>query len=197
MVNMFTKHGPENRTKDRIEEWLPTGGIAPRRMFPQLSVAEAAKFKQRALDLPDTNFRSFQDIISASGSSLDRFYKVMEQIPLWFTLDARKGYKGGGSMAQRPKVDTMLEKLFGFHGSAAIHLYVMKHLHEMYHISPNVPTEGAKDAGLFNYPVWWRLGYTLFVKWDVAPLDESFVDTCVNLVNKLDVWIPVCHSDMY
>jgi hypothetical protein len=129
-----------------------------------------------------TSFRTFTDILKESRLALEPFYLVMEEIPLWFCSDAKNGYKGGASIAKRPQVETMFDKLWGKAGTAAVFVYVLNHYEAMFNASNQQTArdlESCRDQGYdrrFRFDVWYKLAKVLIVDWKTTTLWNDWAD---------------------
>ena len=119
--------------------------------------------------------RSLKSLATDSRKTLLRFYNVIEQIPIWFDKDASRGYQGGGSISNRPRVETTLITKFGKAGYAAIMAYVIKNWERMYEVGKGISCNDKKYPGRFSYRVWYDLGLTLFVRWKAVPIFEHYL----------------------
>jgi hypothetical protein len=171
---MITRHyDPNGIGAETIESWFITDDIKEIRIFPGLDVAGTAAVKSRLKKMKSTKFRTLLDIYSECRPCLDEFYIVMEQIPVWLSTNAAKGYQGGSSIVQRPRVDKILTDFCGAAGTAAIYIYVFKHYRELYSIGSGIGVNEADYAKRFMHRIWNNLGKVVLLKWgNVAVYDD-------------------------
>lgn len=168
-------------TVEEIQQAFDDSDPEAQHVFPGLSGTQRQEVLGKAREMRKTDYRTFQHLINECRPDLDQFYVVMEQIPIWFSATAEKGYNGGTSIANRPRVETTLKSIFDDAGNYAIHLYVLHHYAAMFQkengdsmcISPDYPDR-------FEYDVWWDLGYTLLSKWKGPCRWESYLTAIHN-----------------
>ena len=135
-----------------------------------------------------TKFRTFQDIMNECRPTLDHFYTVIEQIPIWFSATAEKGYSGGTTIANRPRVETPLKTMFGDAGNAAIHLYVLQHCETMLQKQKGrTKCDEIDYSEVFKYDVWYDLGRVLINKWKGPIRFEQFQDALLKNRSRIVV----------
>ena len=158
-VKVFSKWGKSRvfPTEEEIESaFTPKDG--EQHVFNGLNVSQRKEVMARAKRGRRTEYRTFLDLMAECRPALDQFYVVVEQIPIWFNAQAEKGYTGGTSIANRPRVETFLTNLFGEAGNAAIHLYVLYHYSTMFQKENGETLCGSAEyLERFQYDVWWDL----------------------------------------
>ena len=143
-----------------------------------------------------TKYRTFLDLMSECRPALHQFYVVIEQIPIWFNAQAEKGYGGGTTISNRPRVETFLKDLFGESGNAAIHLYVLHHYATMFQKQNRETVCGSADyLRQFKYDIWWDLGYILLGKWKAICRWDEYVSSIEKYKHKTKVRFSKCILD--
>src|SRR5437773_678734 len=123
--------------------------------------------------------------MSECRPALDQFYIVIEQIPVWFYSQAEKGYTGGTTIANRPRVETFLKALFGEAGNTVIHLYILHHYSTMFQKEKGETVCESPDyTERFKYDGWWDLGYILLSKWKGKARWDEYLGAIGEYKNK-------------
>jgi hypothetical protein len=120
------------------------------------------------------NIDSLKTLFANSRTTFLRFYEIAEQIPVWFDIDAARGYQGGTSIANRPRVEQTLVNLFGRPGYAAIMIHLLVFWKEMHDVGQGIKCDEHLYIQRFQYRPWHQLGYTLFYKWRSDPIYEVY-----------------------
>ena len=158
---------------ETIESWFVTDDTKEVRIFPGLDIAGTAEVKSRLKKMKSTKFRTLLDIYAECRPCLDEFYTVMEQIPVWLSTNASKGYQGGSSIVHRPRVDNILTEFCGASGTAAIYVYVFRHYRELYSIGTGLGANEVDYPKRFMHRIWNNLGKIVLIKWgNVAVFDD-------------------------
>ena len=95
-------------TVEEIQQAFDDSDPEAQHVFPGLSGTQRQEVLGKAKEMRKTDYRTFQHLINECRPDLDQFYVVMEQIPIWFSATAEKGYNGSTSIANRPRVETTL-----------------------------------------------------------------------------------------
>jgi len=157
-------------------------------VFSSLPVNQKQQVANRAKENKKTKYRTFVDIMNDCRPALDHFCTVMEQIPIWFSASAEKGYLGGTSIVNRPRVETTLKQYFGEAGNAAIHVYVLQHYETMLQKQNGRTKCGEVDyRDNFEYDVWNDLGRVLINKWKGPIRFDEFKDALSKYKNRVVV----------
>ena len=89
-------------TVEEIQQAFDDSDPEAQHVFPGLSGTQRQEVLGKAKEMRKTDYRTFQHLINECRPDLDQFYVVMEQIPIWFSATAEKGYNGGTSIANPP-----------------------------------------------------------------------------------------------
>jgi len=85
-----------------------------------------------------------------------------------------KGYQGGSSIVQRPRVDKILNQFCGTSGTAAIYLYVFRHYRELYVIGTGIEANELDYPKRFMHRIWNNLGKIVLIKWSNVAVYDDF-----------------------
>jgi len=176
-VSVLVKNSHSNMTKEMLRNWASDSdadGNEKPRIFPGLNSNETKKIIDKAVDAFGVRYYIFALIIDNQRPYLDEFYSVIEQIPCWFSQDAREGYDGGGSIVNHDRTDKTLRSYFGETGYASIMLYVMHHYSAMHEIGQGLKVEDSKYLKRFSKDLWFFVAKTLFARWKVVPIEPTW-----------------------
>jgi len=111
-IIMITKSSHQgNLTHVKINLWFSSKdeeGNKKQRVFPGLSENQTKNVIKRWQERYNQQYRTFADIMNQQYLCLDEFYIVVEKIACWFSIAARLGYDGGGSIEHRNCTDHTL-----------------------------------------------------------------------------------------
>ena len=174
-------------TRAEFNSWFSNTdeeGIEKQRVFPGLNEDETKEVIKKGQERWNYKYLTFSDVMNQQRPCLDEFYVVVEQIACWFSMKARTGYDGGGTIVNRNRTDRTLRECFGESGYAAIMLYCFEHYSTMHEVSQGIEVDDIKYAKRFRTDVWFRLAKTLFSRSKKPPIEEGWIKAMKNLDNN-------------
>jgi hypothetical protein len=139
IVELLCRITKQTGTEDiKLLFWLKNSDETP--VFPGMSWNDRKTSYEQVVTYRNTGrpFHSFKSIAQQVWNTLLWFYNIIEQIPIWFDLDATRGYSGGTSLVSHPRVETILAAKFGITSYATIMIYVLVHWDIMFEVGTNV-----------------------------------------------------------
>jgi len=185
-VNVLTKI----KSRDELSQKALTSLFEPKRddqndvigprIFPGLDpfatkdlIAHLGTLQKLILGL-----RTLNNIVAENRANgpLDMFYRTIENIPVWLSVDASRGYQGGAGIATRPVVEDTLTSYLGKSGNAAVHLFFLYRYEELSETAEGV--EYCTDPAYtkrFTKASWYILASRIFLSWEFKPVFKGWV----------------------
>ena len=145
--------------------------------FAGLTQPRLMEIHHRFYDIQKSRKIPFRSLISLNArSSLETFYRVIEQVPFWFDPQFWALYSGGSGIINRPRVEDSLTSFFNKRVYYVVMWYVFCNVHQLgvNSLQPmkKLAMAVGKDADIietyskqFEYQHWFQLAHVLTHHW--------------------------------